>query len=169
MDLKHITFPLYKIRSHLSIEENALGKVKIKTIKNEYILDDKSINATFPVRRTKLKIIYPKEEIYPLSEQVLYLRQLVKYRSGTIFIDYNGTILKYKKGKKLFNVESRKILSKREEDNWTIIQVENVEIPFLIGNVLPNNVTHASIMITSSGPFLYDLTNQYHEPYKRKL
>ena len=51
-------------------------------------------------------------------------------------------------------------------NEWNL---EGIEIPFLIGSVLLPTTTHASIMQTQWGPFLYDLTNKYHKPYKRKI
>ena len=169
MDITKITFPLYKLRSYLQIEKSPLGLVKVTTIKGTYILDDRSINEPFHKRRLKLLEAYPREKIYKLKEKVLYLRQLVKYKSGTTFLDYNGNILKYGKSTKLYTIKSHKITKKEYYNNWTIINVSNIELPFLIAEPLYENITHASIMDTDWGPFLYDLTNTWHEPYKRKI
>lgn len=169
MKLHSITFPLFKIRSYLSIDKNPLGLVKITTVKNTYILDDTSINKPFPERRMRLHSAYPNREIYPLREKVLYFRQLIKYKSGTTFIDYNGNIIKYHKSSKLFEIKSYKIEKKVSHGNYTIIRLAGQELPFLIGKVVPPTTTHASLMITKWGPLLYDLTSQYHEPYKRKI
>jgi hypothetical protein len=169
MDLTEIVFPLYKLRSYINIEKTPLGLIKVTTIKGEYILDDTSIKSPFDQRRLQLISKYPKEKIYKLKEKVLYLRQLVKYRTGTTFIDYNGTIIKYRKSSSLFTITSHKIINRRAYGNWTIINVDKVEIPFLIGETLTPTATHASIMHTKWGPFLYDITSKAHEPYKRKI
>lgn len=169
MDISKITFPLYKLRSYLSIEKTLLGVVKVTTIKGTYILDDTSINLPFEQRRIRLYSEYDKKDIYKLKEQVIYLRQLVKYKSGTTFIDYNGNIIKYNKSSKLFNITSHKIINKRPHDNWTIVSLQGLEQPLIVGEGIPYNVTHASIMNTKYGPFLYDLTSKEHEPYRRKI
>lgn len=169
MNIHQIVFPLYKLRKHLKIETNPLGLVKITSIKGTYILDDTSIRGTFAERRVILSTQYPKEKLYTLKEKILYLRQLVKYKSGTVFIDYNGNIFKYKKGNRLYQVKSHKIEKKTPYGNWTILKIIGIETPFLIGHNLLPTTTHASIMYTQWGPFLYDLTNTEHELYRRKI
>lgn len=169
MELHNITFPLFKIRSYVNIDKNPLGLVKITTVKNTYILDDTSINKPFPERRMMLRSLYPNKEVYPLKEKILYFRQLVKYKSGTTFVDYNGHIIKYHKSSNLFDIKSYKIEKRVAHGNWTVIHVAGQEIPFLIGQIVPHTTTHASIMFTKWGPLLYDLTSQHHEPYKRKI
>lgn len=169
MDITKVVFPLYKLRSYIDIDKNPLGLVKITTIRGTYILDDESIDMPFESRRVKLIAQYPEDKIYKLKEKVRYLRQLVKYKSGTTFIDFNGTIIKYNKSSKLFTIKSHKIVNKRSYKNWNILTLSSLETPFLIaGNVGPT-ITHASVMETKWGPFLYDITNKHHEPYKRKI
>ena len=169
LKLANITFPLYKLRAYLTIDKNPLGKVKITTIKGTYVLDDYSINKTFAERRKDMLERYPKKDIYKLKEQVNYLRQLVKYKSGTTFIDSNGNIFKYHKSSKLYNITSNRITRIEGHGRLSVIEVENIEFPFLIGFTISPETTHASIMHTKDGPFLYDLTNKPHEPYKRKI
>jgi hypothetical protein len=169
MDIRNVKFPLYKLRAYLEINKNPLGLVKVTTIKGTYILDDISIPGTFAERRLKLAEQYPKEKIYKLKEQVIYLRQLIKYKTGTTFIDYEGNIIKYKKSSKLFDVKAHKITRKRPYHNWTIIELNGIEIPFLVGEPVKETTTHASVMYTEWGPLLYDLTNKDHDIYKRKI
>jgi hypothetical protein len=169
MDIRKIEFPLYKLRSYLRIDTNPLGLVKITTFRGVYIFDDTNIAGTFEERRMKLPIHYPGKPIYKLKERVIYLRQLVKYKSGTTFVDLNGNLVKYNKSSKLFEVRSLKISRRREYGNWTIIQVEGVEQPYLVGQTVLPTTTHASIMDTTWGPFLYDLTNKQHDTYRRKI
>jgi len=169
LKLGNVTFPLYKLRSYISIDTNPLGLVKVTTIKGVYILDDKSINKTFSQRRAILNKIHEKYKVYQLKEKVNYLRQLVKYKSGTTFIDSNGEIFKYYKSSKLYKITSHKIEQKNNMDNWTVLNVQGIEIPFLVGHTVLPSTTHASIMHTKHGPFLYDLTNKEHEPYRRKI
>ena len=134
MQLDKITFPLYKLRSYLSIEDDLLGRVIVTTIKGKYILDDHSYNGSFQERRLRVAGKEPNK-IYRLKEEVIYLRQLIKYKSGTTFIDYNGVLVKYKKGNRLYKINSHKIIDKREQENWTVIYLENIEMPFLVGNL----------------------------------
>lgn len=169
MAINNIVFPIYKLRSYIKLEQTPLDTVEVTTIKGKYILDDKNINETFAKRRLILKSKYPEEKIYKLKEKVSYLRQLVKYKSGTTFIDYNGDIFKYKKSSKLFPIKSHKIERTKEHGNWTVFEVVGIETPFMIGEPLKYNIKYASIMHTQWGPFLYDLTSKPHEPYRRKL
>jgi hypothetical protein len=169
MDISKVVFPLYKLRAYLNIETNPLGLVKITSVKGTYILDDTSINLPFEERRVKLVAEYPTEKIYKLKERILYLRQLVKYKTGTTFIDHNGTIIRYTKSSKLFNITSHKILHKRDYGTWTILTISGIETPFLLGERVKYTTKFASIMNTSWGPFLYDITSEIHEPYKRKI
>ena len=149
--------------------QNPLGLIKITTIKGTYILDDISYSAPFSERRLKLLSDWPKEKIYKLKEKVIYLRQLIKYKSGTTFIDNNGTIVKYHKSTKLFKITSHKIEKSKEYGNWTVLYLVGIETPFLVGERLSYNSTHASVMHTDWGIFLYDITNKYHEMYRRKI
>jgi hypothetical protein len=169
MSISNIVFPVYKLRSYIKLEQSPLDIVEVTTIKGKYILDDKGINAPFAERRLLLKSKYPNEKIYKLNERVSYLRQLVKYRSGTTFIDYNGDIFRYKKSSTLFEVRSHKIERTKEYGNWTIFEVVGIETPFMLGEPLKYNAKYASIMHTSWGPFLYDITSEPHEVYRRKL
>ena len=169
MDISQVTFPLYKLRAYIAIDKNPLGLVKISSIKGTYILDDTTIPDTFDKRRLMLPSMYPNEKIYPLKEKILYLRQLVKYKSGSKFIDNNGQIISYTKSSKLFDVKSHKIVRNRTIDNWSIIYVEKLDIPFILGEPLRYSAKYASIMYTDWGPFLYDLTSKRHEVYKRKI
>lgn len=167
--MEGVTFPLYKLRSYLEIDKNPLGLIKITTIKGVYIFDDTSISGTFEERRSKLIAQYPGEKLYKLKERVLYLRQLVKYKSGTTFVDMNGTLFKYNKSTKLFDITSHKIERKKPYGNWTILNIAGQEQPLLVGQTVLPTTTHASIMHSSWGPMLYDLTSKQHEPYKRKI
>ena len=167
--ISNLTFPLYKLRAYIKIEKSPLGLVEVTSIKGKYILDDRSIDAPFHERRLKLKSKFPEKDIYKLKEQVPYLRQLIKYKSGTTFVDYDGNIFKYKKSSKLFKIQSHKIERVTEHNNWTVFEVAGIETPFMVGETLNYKIKYASIMHTSWGPFLFDLTSEPHEPYRRKL
>jgi hypothetical protein len=169
MEFSKVEFPLYKLRSYIDIEKNLMGKIKIQTIKGIYILDDYAYNGTFEQRRLKIQQNEPQEKIYKLKERIIYLRQLVKYRSGTTFIDNNGAIIRYIKSSKQYIIESYKIIRKRQHERWTIINLEHIELPFIVGTIIPPTTTHASVMHTRDGPFLYDLTSKGHKPYRRKI
>jgi|SRR5210317_1181797 len=167
--INNVTFPLYKLRSYISIEHTPLEIIEVTTITGKFILDDKNIEGPFETRRAALYAKYPKERIYKLKERIPYLRQLIKYKSNTTFIDATGIIFKYKKSSKLFEVKSHKILKKKFHGNWTIFEVVNIDTPFLVGELFKYDVKYASIMHTKWGPFLYDLTSEPHDIYRRKL
>jgi len=167
--MDRVQFPLYKLRSYLNIDKNPLGITKITTIKGEYLFDDISIPGNFEERRAKLALDFPNKRVYKLKERVIYLRQLVKYKSGTTFVDKCGSLWKYKKSSSLFKIKSHKITRKTPSGNWTVISIEGQEQSYLVGEVVLPTTTHASIMETKWGPLLYDLTNIKHEPYRRKI
>ena len=167
--LANVTFPIYKIRSFLDIETNPLAQVLITTIKDTYILDDLAYNGNLEERRLKIKEECPRYKLYRLKERVLYLRQLVKYKSGSTFIDITGKIFKYKKSSGLHMVDSVYILKSRPSDGWTILYLQGIEIPFLVAHRVNSKVKYASLMHTDQGPLLYDLTSEYHDPYRRKI
>ena len=168
--LHNISFPLYKLRSYLNIEHKLLGAVLITTIKGEYIVDDTSLPGELEARRALLLTEHPNRKIYKLKERVLYLRQLVKYKSGTTFIDADGKIFKYQKSGKLNTVVSKKITRiKKITETRIVIFVEGYECPFLIYENLSSKAKYVSIMYTDSGPFMYDITSKRHRDYKRKI
>lgn len=169
--LSKLLFPLYRVRHYLTIEENALKQVKITTIKKTYILDDKSYpHRDFAARRVAMVRDYPEKDIYKLGERVDFLRHLVKYPSGTTFVNKLGEIVCYKKGNKFYLITSKQIISRRfTELGWTIFTIDDLDVEFLVTHPVTSEVRYASIMQTNFGPFLYDLTYEKHEPYKRKI
>jgi len=169
LKLANITFPLYKLRSYLNMETTLLGAVMITTIRGTYIFDDINLRGDFEERRSALSLYHPDKKIYKLKERVIYLRQLVKYKTGTTFVDHTGNIIKYKKSSKLFEIKSHKIERKRQHGNWSVISIQGIEQDFIVGQTVLPTTTHASIMYSSWGPFLYDLTNKHHEMYRRKI
>jgi hypothetical protein len=169
LKLDNITFPLYKLGHYLNIEKTPLGAIIIQTIKQKYILDDLSLSGNFEQRRLQLYNHYSKLPVYKLKEQILYLRQLVKYPSKTKFIDNNGKLFEYKKGKKFYKVYSHRISKYNQKGNWGIIYLDGLEQNYLITQPLSYNAKYASIMYTDKGYFLYDLTKHFHKPYRRKL
>lgn len=167
MDIK---FPLYKLRQHQNIETTPLGKVKVTSIKGTKILDDKSLSGNFIERRIKMVSKYDKKEIYKLKEEVTLLRQLIKYKTGTVFIDREGKLLKYKKSTKLYKVKCYKIeKAKRINDTTTVIYLNGFEQELIVYGLFKNNTKYASIMYTTWGPLLYDLTTERHDMYRRKI
>jgi len=169
MNLAEVNFPLYKLREYINIDKDLLGRVKITSIRGTYILDDLSYNGIFEERRVKMLNDYSTKEIYTLKERVNFLRQLVKYKSGSTFIDNDGSIIKYKKSSKLFTITSYKIVKFDNRHNWTIVYPEGFEQGFLIPYQLKYNDMYVSIMDTEWGPFLYNLTTEKHTSYKRKI
>lgn len=118
----------------------------------------------------KLVTLGKRKELYPLYEQINYLRQLYKYASGENFIDSKGHIFKYKKTSKLNKVECRSIKKYAEIDNYTVFQVEGLYQLFYVDYYIRDrSINYASIMNTEYGPFLYDLVKDYHDPYRRKI
>jgi hypothetical protein len=167
--LDRLRFPLYKLRAYIDIDTNLLGKTKITTVKGVYVFDDKSLKGDFEERRAQLPSAYPDEKVYKLKERVIYMRQLVKYKSGTTFVDSDGNIIQYKKSTKQFEIRSLKITRVRNYGNWSIIYLEGDEQMYIVGHIVLPTTKYASLMYTKWGPLLYDLTSKKHEPYKRKI
>ena len=134
-------------------------------------MDDLSVPGdTLPERRLHLVGQGRKKELYRLTEQVNYMRQLFKYRSKTNFIDSKGYMFTYTKTSGLNLVESRKIKKHCEVDGFDVFKVEGIYQPFMVDYFLKDReIEYASIMKTKSGYFLYDLTMKKHDPYRRKI
>lgn len=171
MLLKNISFPLYKLRKYDEIYSTPLGIKKIRTYFDEYILDDPSLPGDYEERRIRLIQRYGKKKVYKLTERVDLLRQLVKYKSGSKFINLKGEIYEYRKSSKLYPVISVPIIKIDEHgDNWSVLTLKHEHQKFLVGfDVERKNIKYASLMITEYGPFLYDLTKEPHDSYKRKI
>lgn len=166
MDTLHkVEFPIYKLGRYLKIRRNPVGPVYITTIREEYILDDLSLEGKLGRRR--LHIIGNK---YPLRGAIFTLRELLKFPSGTRFIDNNGHIFQYKKGRARYLVESKKICKKELRPEGLVCYITDVPSPILLSpNIEAQEKDYASIMYTNYGPILYDLTQEYHEPYRRSI
>jgi hypothetical protein len=168
MKLADIKFPIYKIRKYLD-KKDALGLIKIKAQDgNWYYLDDKTLKGGLGERRLIIK--QAGHKLYKLNEQITTLRKMTKYPTGTIFIDDNGSIFKYEKSSKFYPIVSKKIKDQKRGDGYDIFWVENDYFPHI--SCIPlkeNGIEYASFMQTKYGPFLYDFTRNYHEPYKRKI
>lgn len=164
-------FPLYRMGKFIDIYTTPLGVKKITTVKKEYILDDPSLPGDFAARRLKLRKRYGKDALYHFKERVDLLRQLVKFPGNTAFIDKNGKLIRYVKTSKLYEVRSLPIVSIKEIENiWSVITVKGISQKFLIGfDIKRKYIKYASIMFTKDGPFLYDLTTEPHEVYRRKI
>jgi hypothetical protein len=109
--------------------------------------------------------MYP---LYSLRSKLNLLRHLIKFPTGTYFIDNTGFIFKYKKSSSLNWVECKKIKSFTEVNGRYIFYVDKQHIPYITELNL-TLIPYASLMYTKAGPLLYDLTTEYHEPYKRKI
>jgi hypothetical protein len=169
LTLDNVKFPVYKLRQYINMEHTLLDVIKIQTIKGTYILDDTSLSGTFAQRRLQLRNHYSELKPYKLKDQILYLRQLIKYPSKTKFIDSDGHLFEYNKGKKFFKVKSYKITRYNERNNWGYLYLDSLEQPFMVTQPLTFETKYASIMHTDKGLLLYDLTKEYHKPYNRKL
>lgn len=164
---QHIEFPVYKIRNYEEMEKTPLGKVKIRTITGEWIVDDISIEGDSLGKR---RLHIPAEVRYKLGDRVDTLRQMIKYPGGTIFIDNKGYLFKYTKGSERFLIESKPIIKKELVTEGTILHIKDLPSPQLIPyKHLAENIKYASIIFTNYGPFVYDYTSEPHEPYRRSI
>lgn len=162
-------FPLFKIGKYESIEYTPLGKVYITTVRDKYVLDDTSLKGdTLGKRRLIAKI--KKYKLYKFRGKVDTLRQLSKHPGGTVFIDNLGKVIKYTKSRKRFEVVSCKITKKVEKDEGMLLYIKGIPTPHYIPyRYIADNINYVSVMLTPSGPFIYDYTIEKHKPYKRSL
>jgi hypothetical protein len=169
--MKQVSFPIWRLRKCQQIKTNPLGLTKLKTGKGWFILDDKGIPGdTLAERRLRLINKGKKKNLYKLTEQVNYMRQMFKYKTKTNFIDSKGLVFTYVKSSGLNQVVSRKIIQFAKVQSFNVFIVEGVDSPFLVDYELKDRgIKFASIMQTRQGPFLYDLTKDYHEHYRRKI
>jgi hypothetical protein len=165
--LNEIQFPIYRIREFQEITTK-LGRTSIKYRNKWTVIDDTTVDGNLGRRR--LILSYSGLDMYPLMEQLKTLRQMLKYPSKTNFIDWDGHLFKYKKTSKLHTVTSYPIEKCTINGGWTLIRVGPGDQDYAVSeNLQKQGITHASIMMTNSGPFLYDLTSEYHDPYRRKI
>lgn len=169
--LSDIVFPVYKLGSYVSITNAPLGEVYITTKYKRYILDDTSIPEPSLARRRlvigskKLKI-----PLYKFRGTFFFLRDMIKEKGNTLFIDSLGKLFRYKKSNKRSVVVCEQILTKtKDSDGSLIVGICNfpglVRVPYNSFNL---NAKYASVLYSSSvGPMLYDLVEEHHEPYKR--
>ena len=168
---KQINFPLFKLGEYEEIEETLMGKVYIYTTRGKYLLDNKALPySKYSQRRLRLKGT-KKVPLYKFRATVHNLRNLVKFPSGTRFIDVQGNLFKYKKQRKLYKVLSHKILKKKPtNDGSCIVHIEKFNSPYLIdSNFVASNTNYISIIYTKDGPLIYDYTTERHEPYRRSI
>jgi hypothetical protein len=133
------------------------------------VLDDTGLEGDTLAER-RVELLSRGVKLYPLNEQVNYLRQLYKYKSGNNFIDSKGRTFSYKKTSGLNKVEARKIKRHCEVNGFDVFIVEGIKIPFMVDYVMQDRgIDYASIMHTQHGPFLYDLVKGHHETYRRKI
>lgn len=169
--MKQVNFPIWKLRKFQEIDRTILGLVKIKSRNTWYILDDTSIKEDFlKNRRLKLLKRYPKKEIYHLNNKINYLRQLIKCKNRSYFIDTKGNIFSYIKTSGLNKIISKKIIKCNIINDYSVFFVQDEYYPFLVNyDINARNINYASIMYTKYGPLLYDLTKDRHNEYKRKI
>ena len=166
MDTLHsIQFPIYKLGKHTEIKRNPVGPIYITTIRDTYILDDLSYPGDLGRRRRQIK-----ENKYPLKETVFSFRDMVKFPSGTTFIDNTGKIFKYVKGNSRYIIKCKKVYKKELRTEGMVCYIEDVPTPVLLSpNMSAQTKDYASVLYTEYGPILYDLVQEYHEPYRRSI
>jgi hypothetical protein len=162
-------FPLFKIGKYENIEKTPLGKIYITTVYDKYVLDDTSVEGETLGQR-RLKLALKGHNLYKFRGKVDTLKQLIKHPSGTIFLDNNGNIFKYRKGRKLFKVVSHKVLKRENKDDGVVVTIQDYPTPhFIPSKKVADNTNYVSIMLTNTGPLIYDYTSEPHKVYRRSL
>lgn len=163
----YLRFPIYMIPAASTID--IIGNVVyIVGFYSNKILDDYSIEGSFLERRLLLYAKYPNNKIYKLKNRLNLFRQLIKCPGNSIIITSDGLINRYKKGNKFCNVKSHKITRVGKNKFGILLYVSKHTEPFFV-TALTINSNYISIIETKQGPLMYDITKEYHEPYKRKI
>ena len=170
--LNEILFPIYKLGSYVEIKKNPIGPIYIITKYKRYILDDISIpEETLARRRLIIGSQKLKVPLYKFRGTLFFLRDMLKEKSNTLFIDSTGKMLRYQKGSKRFKVVCEQVNTREKcPEGNLLVGICNfpglVRVPYNSYNL---TAKYASILYSDNGPMLYDLVEEYHEPYKRGI
>jgi hypothetical protein len=163
--LSAVTFPIYELGKYDNIETSLLGRTRIYLRDKEFILDDNHLEGNLGERRLKLKRW--GKPLWKLKKRITLLRQLLKMPGNVTYIDNSGRIFKYKKSVTA-QITSHRITQKIYDNNVIGIFVENIPSPFIIDFDYQGGA-FASIANTPYGPILYDITEEKHVPYRRRI
>jgi hypothetical protein len=171
--MSQVSFPIWRLRKFQEIKTNVFGLTKVRYIKKGWVIvDDKRIDAESLAER-RLQLIFKglKDELCPLTEKIDLFKDMVKYPSGTVFIDAKGFIFVYNKSSRLNTVESLPIVKYAEIEGYIVFKVKGIpDFPFIIPSKTKDLGTkYASIMHTQYGPILYDITKDCHATFRRKI
>lgn len=167
--LSKMKFPLFKMRAFEEITTNGFGHIVVVTNNNKWVLDDPSIDEPDYFRR-RIIMKSRKYELYPLYEKVDNISQLMKYKSGTYFIDRSGKYFKYKKGNKYYNLNYWKIKKRLYDPNrGSMVFVKGLPMPFYFATRVPFNYKYLGLLNVDGGFLVYDLSEEKKDDTRRKL
>ena len=164
-----LEFPIYKMGDFENIETNALGLKKITTYKNTYVLDDIGSKEPNYFRR-RIKLASEGYTLYHLRIRADTIEELIKYKTGTHFIDKSGHVFRYKKGKKFYKLESHPIQKKIfDPERGTIVYLRDIPHPILYPHRIPAYIRYAGLLNIEGGHILYNLTDKQFKTTRRKI
>ena len=165
----NLEFPVFKMGQFEKIETNSLGLVKVTTYRNEYVVDDTNSKEPNYFRR-RIKLREEGYNMYHLKIRADTVEELIKYKTGTHFIDKSGYIFRYTKGKKFFKLESHPIVKRAfDPDRGTILYLYDIPHPILYPHRIPAYIKFAGLLEIDGGHMLYNLTKQQFITTRRKI
>ena len=157
--IKDIKFPVYALPPHYDIDfEDGL------VLLGDLVLDDKNQPyGTLGARR-----LHSGQKLVGLSRVSFNVRQMLQSTANK-FIDNEGKIFKYVKSQ-FEKVHYHKIIKVSPRDTETVIKLANVNFPFIVPIPPRPGVSWAGVLYFKGMPWiLYDYSEEYHKPLRRKV
>lgn len=175
MDIKKISFPVYKLEDHPPSKEGDVlfyAKQDKKGTKVK-VIDDTSIEGdTFGKRRTRLMLLAASGEVQlqKINTAVFFLGDFLRIaKPNTYFIDSTGKVFKYTKARTVPLV-CRRITKVIKQVGTTLLEIDG--IPSRFQSLFPPNDTHkfASLLKLSAHNYLlYGFNEEMHRDTVRKI
>ena len=143
--------------------------VKIETEYNEYLLDNLAIQEKSLAKR-RITLHRYGDKVYPLRKRVHNISELIKYPTGTKFIDAEGHIFTYNKGNKFYSLKYYAIGSIKpgKELGSYIIWLPEIGYAFETFSY-EFNYRFVGILDTPMGYIVYEFSEEHKPVTRRKI
>jgi len=176
IDLSNISFPIYRVGPDKpTVDENVIFYLQGKD--TEYsdaqyrikIIDDKNRpEPTLAQRRLALRA--EGASLAKLSKAIFFIGDFIKLaKSGTWFIDREGTLFTYKKSRRVKLVFRKIAKVTKLQAGGAIIEVQGVHSRFKVLFAPTHEQTHAGLLITGNSHILYGLYDQQYDDTTRMI
>lgn len=167
MNLENIQFPLYRIRKYVTLDQSD-NIIRIGTVKNSYIVDNKNLKGNFIQRRMALK---RQNKVYPLYSPLMTYRDLILDRKHetNIYIDSNGILFKHQRSR-LVPIKYYYIIEKFYTNNKMIVSPQTLfckfELPVTDYNIAAQYI---GLIHIDGGYLFYNLTKNNQKNTRIKI